>query len=303
VAGESETRRPPGLRGVALVLVAVLTAGMVLLGCTVTGTVYARRQDRRTLSVTEAPLVVVDTFNGRISAIAAGPDTVEVRVNSRGSGSDQAEADRDLAQVAVDISQDGDRITITARRTDGPVALGDSGADVEMYVPAAARLELRTSNERIEATNVTASVVARTSNGGITTRGGDGLDLDTSNGDVSVNGPTGHLVVRTSNGGLDINNARDVSVTAETSNAPLTFSGSLAPGAQSLTTSNGNLSVTLPGDAAFTVEGTTSNGSVRTDFPRLVIEDTSIRGTTGISSVTVLHATTSNGDLAVMQQR
>ena len=34
-----------------------------------------------------------------------------------------------------------------------------------------------------------------------------------------------------------------------------------------------------------------------------VIQDTSIRGTTGVSSVTVVHATTSNGDLAVMQQR
>lgn len=291
------------MRALAVVLSAVLTAGVLLTGCTVTGTVYARRQDRETIAVTAPPLVVVDTFNGRISAIAAGPDAVEVRVNSRGSGSDQAEADRDLAQVVVEVTQVGDRVTITARRRDGPVALGDSGADVELYVPAAARLELRTSNERIEATNVIASVVARTSNGSIITRGGHDLDLDASNGSVSVNTPTGDLVVRTSNGELDINNARGVSVTAETSNAPLTFSGSLAPGTHSLATSNGNLSVSLPGDAAFTIAGATTNGSVRTDFPRLVIADTSIRGTTGISSVTVLHATTSNGALAVMQLR
>jgi len=146
-------------------------------------------------------------------------------------------------------------------------------------------------------------VVARTSNGSITTRGGKDLDLDTSNGEVSVNGPTGDLVVRTSNGALAVNNARDVSVTAETSNAPLTFSGSLAPGVHTLGTSNGPVALTLPGDAAFTIAGATSNASVRTDFPRLVIEDTTIRGTTGISSVTVVRATTSNGDLSVMQQR
>jgi len=291
------------MRAIAALLTVVLATGLLLVGCTVTGTVYARRQDRTDVPVTSTPTIVVDTFNGRISAIAAGPDKVEVRVNSRGSGSDQAEADRDLANVVVDISQVGDRVTITARRRDAPVATGDSGADVELYVPPDARLELRTSNARVEATNVTGSVLARTSNGAITTRGGDGLDLDTSNGEVSVNGPTGSLVVRTSNGSLDINNAHDVSVTAETSNAPLTFSGSLAPGVHTLETSNGPVSLTLPGDAAFTVAGTTTNGSVRTDFPRLVVEDTSIRGTTGISSVTVVRVTTSNGDLAVMQQR
>jgi hypothetical protein len=288
------------MRTLAMLIATVLAAGAVLVGCTVTGTVYARRQERKDLQVSSTPTVVVDTFNGRISAIAAGSDVVEIRVNSRGSGSDQAEAERDLAQVVVDITQVGDRVTITARRKDSPPVLGDSGADVELYVPPDARLELRTSNERIEATNVTGTVIARTSNGSIITRGGDDLDLDTSNGNVSVNGPSGDLVVRTSNGGLDINAARDVTVT---SNAPLTFSGSLAPGSHSLSTSNANASLTLPGDAAFTISGRTSNGSVRTDFPRLVIEDTTIRGTTGVSSVTVIRAATSNGDLAVMQQR
>lgn len=291
------------MRALTTLMAMVLAAGALLVGCTVTGTVYARRQERRDIPVSSTPTVVVDTFNGRISAIAAGSDVVEIRVNSRGSGSDQAEAERDLARVAVEITQVGDRVTITARRTDSPPAPGDSGADVELYVPPDARLELRTSNERIEATNVTGAVIARTSNGAIITRGGDDLDLDTSNGNVSVNGAHGDLVVRTSNGGLDINSARDVSVTAETSNAPLTFSGTLAPGSHSLATSNANVSLTLPGDAAFTIAGSTSNGSVRTDFPRLVIEDTTIRGTTGVSSVTVIHATTSNGDLAVMQQR
>jgi DUF4097 and DUF4098 domain-containing protein YvlB len=291
------------MRARVVLLVTLLLAGAVLAGCTVTGTVYSRHQDRQTFQVGLAPLVVVDTFNGRISAIAGGENQVEVRVISRGSGSDQNESDRDLAQVEVDMTQVADRITITARRKDGTVAQGDSGADVEVSVPPASRLELRTSNEAIEATNVTGSVVARTTNGTITTRGGRDLDLDTTNGAVSVNAPAGDLSVRTSNGGLDINSARDVRLTAETSNAPLAFSGSLAPGTQSLETSNGSLSLTLPGDAAFTIAGATSNGRVQTDFPRLVIEDTSIRGTTGVSSVTVIHATTSNGDLAVMQQR
>ena len=96
---------------------------------------------------------------------------------------------------------------------------------------------------------------------------------------------------------------QDAQVAAETSNATLTFSGSLAPGSNTFATSNANLTLTLPGDAAFTIDGATNNGRVQTDFPRLEVSDTAIRGTAGISSVTNISATTSNGDLAVMQQR
>jgi hypothetical protein len=59
----------------------------------------------------------------------------------------------------------------------------------------------------------------------------------------------------------------------------------------------------MPGDSAFNIDGVTSNGRVQTDFPRLEVSDTAIQGTAGISAVTVIKATTSNGDLAVMQQR
>lgn len=282
---------------------AILLASLVLAGCEVTGTVYAQREDRDTVLVGLAPLVVVDTFNGRISVTAGGESDVKVRVTSRGSGSDQEEAERDLAKVAVSITSVGDRVTITVRRTDQPVSLGDSGADVEVYVPPASSLQLRTSNGRIEAANTLGAILARASNGAITTRGGRDLDLDTSNGPVSVNLAQGKLHVRTSNGALDINAAQDAQVTAETSNATLTFSGSLAPGSNVFETSNGNLTLSMPGDAAFTIDGVTSNGRVQTDFPRLEVSDTAIAGTAGISSVTVIKATTSNGDLAVMQQR
>ena len=228
----------------------------------------------------------MDTFNGRITVTAGGEDAVDVRVTSRGSGSDQAEAEQDLAKVAVAITSTADRVTITARRTDQPVSLGDSGADVEITVPPASSLQLRTSNGRIEAANTSGSILARASNGAITTRGGRDLDLDTSNGPVSVNLAQGKLRVRTSNGALDIIAAQDAQVAAETSNAILTFSGSLAPGSNTFATSNANLTLTLPGDAAFTIDGATTNGRVQTDFPRLEVSDTAIRGTAGISSVT-----------------
>jgi hypothetical protein len=290
----------PAAPAVALLLA---VAGLAA-GCTVNGSVAALHTVHQTFSVTGAPLVVVDTFNGRIGVAAGRDETIDARVTSRGSGTSDADAQNDLQKVQVTIDRTEDRIVITARRTDRPISLGNSGADVEVTVPAGCALELRTSNGRIEAANTTSSIVARTSNGAITTRGGNDLNLDTTNGPLSVNNAIGHLVLRTSNGPLDVVAARDALVDAQTSNAGLSFSGSLTAGADSFETSNGDVSLTLPGDSAFSITGTTSNGAVRTDLPGLQLTDTSISGATGQPPIlTSIRAETSNGDLAVMVQR
>ena len=249
-----------------------------------TGSVDAQRTDSKSLIVDLAPVVVVDTFNGRISVTAGLDGVVEARVTSRGSGTSQADAEADLANVQVTFDHSFgkfEQVTITARRTDKPLTLGNSGADIEVSVPAASSLQLRTSNGRIEAANVMGSILARTSNGAITTRGGSDLDLDTSNGPLSVNNPSGELRLRTSNGPLDVLGAREALVTATTSNAGLSFNGSLAAGQpRASRPATATSSVTLPGDSWFSIDGHTSNGSVRTDFP-LDVSATSITGTAG----------------------
>jgi hypothetical protein len=207
--------------------------------------------------------------------------------------------------VEVDFTQVGDTIRIEARRDDNDQTLGNSGADVEVTVPAASSVELRTSNARVESANVEGSVLVRTSNGSITTRGGRTLDLDTTNGAISANAPSGRIIARTSNGGIDILAAEDAVVTAATSNAPISFNGTLGPGAHTFDTSNDDIDLVLPGDAAFQLEGQTSNGSVRTEFLDLRPTDTTLSGHTGDDPTPLISivARTSNGDLAVMTQK
>ena len=282
-------------------LLAALVA--TLGGCTVNGSVSATEQQRKEFSVGESPLVVIETFNGRISVQAASDGAVEARVTRRGSGTSDDLAKRDLANVRVDFERVGDRITITARRIDQQQVLGNSGADVEVTLPAGSSVELRTSNGRVESSNVEGSVLVRTSNGPITTRGGSDLDLDTTNGQISVNNPEGRLQLRTSNGGIDILAAEKVAISAQTSNSPITFSGTLGAGSHTFSTSNGDISITLPGDAAFEFDGQTSNGSVRTEFVDLKVTDTSISGHSGEDPELTIVARTSNGDLAVMTQK
>ena len=137
------------------------------------GSVVATEQERRTIPADEAPFILVETFNGRISVQGGADPVVEVRITRRGSGTSQDRAERDLENVRIDVETAPDRIAITARRTGDPSASpGNSGADLEVIVPAGASVELRTSNGRVEAANVTGSIVVRTSNGPVTTRGG-----------------------------------------------------------------------------------------------------------------------------------
>ncbi len=205
---------------------------------------------------------------------------VEVRVTSRGSGSDQKEAEQDLAKVAVSITSVGDRVTITARRTDQPVSLGDSGADVEVSVPPASSLQLRTSNGRIEAANTSGShpgahIQRRHHH---PRRPGPGPGHVQRPG-VRQPGPGQAAGPDQQRGPGHQSPPRMPRSRAETSNATLTFSGSLAPGANSFETSNGNLTLsTARAMQRSPSTGRTSNGRVQTDFPRLEVSDTAIRG-------------------------
>lgn len=285
--------------GLLLLLLATLA------GCTVSGSVIEKEDERQTYQVGGSPRVIVTTFNGRIGVTVAGDGVVEARVIRRGSGTSSAAAKRDLDNVDVTFTQVGDTIRIEARREDDAQTIGNSGADVEVSVPAASSVELRTSNGRVESANVEGSVLVRTSNGTITTRGGRILDLDTSNGDISANAPAGRVIARTINGGIDILAAKDAVVTATTSNGPISFSGTLAPGAHTFETSNDSIDLTLPGDAAFQLDGQTSNGSVRTEFLDLKPTDTTLTGHTGDDPTPLISIvlSTSNGDIAVMTQK
>lgn len=285
----------------ALLLVLLAT----LVGCTVTGSVVETEEDRQTFDVGESPKIVVVTFNGRISLTVAGDGVVEAKVRKRGSGTSSDAAKRDLDNVNVRMTQLGNVVRIEARRIDDVQTLGNSGADVDVTVPASSSVELRTQNGRVESANVEGTVLVRTSNGSITTRGGHNLDLDTSNGGISANAPSGRVILRTSNGSIDILAADEATVTASTSNAPITFSGSLGAGAHTFETSNGDIELTLPGDAAFQLDGQTSNGAVRTDFGDLELTDTSLSGHTGDDPTPLVSivAQTSNGELVVMSQK
>ena len=91
--------RVPGgrvrLGGAVRALIATVLLVLPLAACGVNGSVVATEQERRTIPTDDAPFVLVETFNGRISVQGTADPVVEVRITRRGSGTSQERADRD----------------------------------------------------------------------------------------------------------------------------------------------------------------------------------------------------------------
>lgn len=278
-------------------VIAALLLASTVGACSLVNAVAATRVDQKSYTVGATVQLVVTTFNGEVNVTAGGDGTLSAKVTARGSGGTQDAAQRDLANVAVDFAQNGDAVTVTAHRTDNPVSLNNSGADVEISLPRSSSLDLTTSNGRVQAVNVIGSIQVRTSNGDVVTREGHDVTVETSNGSVTASDTAGALDLRTSNGAVDVLNATDVVATIQTSNGHVAFNGTLAAGSHRMETSNASLSIALPSGATFSIDGHTSNGNVSSDFPLTVTKD-SLSGAVGSGGPSIA-ATTSNGNLSL----
>ncbi len=251
------------------------------------------------------PRLVVEVFNGAVDVVTGSDNTVKIDVVKRGGGVTQADAQDDLKNVQVTMTQDGDTIRVVAKRTDQRVDIGNSGASAKLSVPNGAILDLHSSNGAITTSGPVGDVKAQTSNGKIDVRGPAGqIDLNTSNGPITINGGSGAINVETSNGPIDVT-ADNVVVTGRTSNGPVRFTGSLAQGRSDLSTSNGSMVVTLPANAQFAVDADTSNAKISSDFAVTAqdFSDDRLRGTVGSDPGVTLRLQTSNSPIEIRQSR
>jgi DUF4097 and DUF4098 domain-containing protein YvlB len=263
----------------------LLIAALALAGC-IGGNITAEETVTQSFQTGAAPRIVVETFNGEIEVSAGSSGKVEVVAVKRGSGFSRAEAEGDLENVEVSMTQSGDTIRIVARRTDGAFITGNSGASIRLSAPAAASLELTSSNGALTSIGVSGDV-----------------RMDTSNGRIEVRDGAGRLDVKTSNGAIDIE-AEEAVVDANTSNGRITFSGSLAEGSQAFRTSNGAIDITLPAAARFRIDASTSNGRVSSEFAvDGESDDEWLRGVVGENPATSISASSSNGNIRIQKGR
>lgn len=290
-------------------VVLLLAVGLALAACAPTagvstGVDRATAEEVVSASFTaEKPTIIVETFNGNIDVTVSAGTAVKIDVTKRGSGDTADEAKADLKNIQVTMNQEGSTVRVTAQRSDKRTTADNSGASAKLTVPAGSILQLRTSNGRVSSSGEAAAVTVQSSNGAIDVRGATGpLDLKTSNGNITVNGGSETIALETSNGAIEVTATKETQITATSSNGGLRFNGPLAANSKNvLRTANGKVVVTLPAATGFTLDASTSNGKITSDFvvkgdnPR----DTELKGTVGGASPVSLTLQSSNADIEI----
>lgn len=236
-------------------------------------------------ATSDAPTIIVETFNGSIDISNGSNDEVVAEVQKHARGFDEDSARANLENIEISLLQEGNEIRITARRLEH--AFGDSGAAVIIAAPRKSKVVLRSSNGYIVSEGLQGGIDARTSNAKVEVFEGSGpIEADSSNGSIRIE-------------------ATDAVVDARTSNARIRFEGTLADGDHRFKSSNGRIDVMLPKDSEFRFAASTSNGEVDCDFP---LESTESRGrrrkagTVGNNPACVITLATSNSSIRIREQ-
>ena len=153
-----------------------------------------------------------------------------------------------------------------------------------------------TSNGRITITNVDGRVSADTAQGWVELRdiGGD-VSVTTMNGNVAMERIGGNVKTETANGSIQLIEAGGA-VKATSANGDITVRTARLAGDFDLESTNGKITVQLPEDASFEVEGETMRGGIETDFP-LDAGKREIRGT--VNGGTYEIEIDTNSDIAI----
>lgn len=245
-------------------------AGLLLMtGCIPTEVATLERSV--TFNVDEGAINLdIDTTNGQVTVDGvAGLTTVEITATLHSRGSTMTEAMQRVAQIELEIAQNGNSIVLLYDASAHPLNVRlYSGVDFLVRVPEEANANVNSSNGRIEIAGIAGELDLHTSNGriGITDALAD-VSARTSNGRIDVARVEGILQLDTSNGEIDMENVFGV-VDAETSNGSISFSGMLlAETDHRMETSNGAIDLAIRSDASLIIDASTSNGEIISTLP------------------------------------
>jgi DUF4097 and DUF4098 domain-containing protein YvlB len=269
----AKLRRNRVWRKTAVALGALAIGVLTVVGCSdITEEAPEIRED--IFVVGDSVRLEVDGFNGSITVTTGTDGEVTAKATLRKP-----------EDIDYEASQEGDAIVIKAKKKRNRFLsfTNRTSANIEVTVPAATSISLKTSNGKINTSDI---------HGGGT--------LDTSNGAITLNRVTGEYRIETSNGRVTV---RDVygAFSVETSNGGIDFEGELTPGSDSdLRTSNGSISVKLGGEPNVQLDARTSNGTIVSRLPldAATTERHRLRGTIGNGEAD-LNLQTSNGSVNI----
>jgi hypothetical protein len=266
----------------------IIRALFILVLAVSTAAALTEENHNQTLEGAPGGRLVVDVDFGTID-VAAGPDDkISVVAHRKIDSDNDAQEKEYFATAPIQVSKEGNTVTVRARRQNKDKGLNWSGrctmdARYTVRVPKSFNSELRTGGGTIMVAEITGTMSADTSGGklkfthlkgptGATTSGGSielnacegPLKVDTSGGRIDATDGNGSLEARTSGGSIVVRNfAGDTRV--ETSGGRLSFEN--VNGKIFGRTSGGSISAKLKSPVPGDVNLETSAGAIELMVP------------------------------------
>lgn len=253
-------------------------------------TAFASSEDivQRHLTATGGGRLTVNVEFGSIEVTAGNDNEISIDADRKIDwGDEKAEKDY-FSNVPVKISQQGNAITVEARREGGMSGYHRHGRTITdgryvIRVPKNFNADLRTSGGEILVAKVNGEILTKTNGGDLKFTGLKGklegktsggsieitdcegqLKTSTSGGNIAANGGSGELDARTSGGSAEVKNFAGPAQ-IETSGGNLDFAN--IRGQLTARTSGGSIDATLASPIAGDVKLETSAGSISIAVP------------------------------------
>jgi DUF4097 and DUF4098 domain-containing protein YvlB len=233
-------------------------------------------------------LLSAQTVNGAISVNGTDGPQVVVRIRKEVRAPTMQEAEAFASQVSVTVERRGAEV-IVSRDYPRPPSGVQVSVSYEIDVPAAAGLDLLTTNGAVHIADVSGRVDAATTNGAIAL--------------LAVSGP---VTVRTTNGGVEARLERlEGFAQITTTNGSVNLTAASGVASITAVTTNGSIEAVLPSGFSGRLEARTSNGRVYSDLRIADVTSntrTRLAGVLGAGGDARVRITTSNGDVSLRQQ-
>jgi DUF4097 and DUF4098 domain-containing protein YvlB len=254
-------------------VLSLVAAATLLAGCEVNlNTEGLSAREVKSFKVAGQPEIVLDTFDGAIELHSWDRNEIEVEVEKR------AMEQSLLDEIKIDAQQQGDKIIV---KVTGPrherhgVTIGvniSPTARLRVAVPRSANITATSGDGSIRAEAIEGKIVLRTSDGSVTgTRLGGDIQIRSGDGSIRIDNTTGKLDLETDDGSVGVE-AKPSVLRLKTGDGSVRVTldpDTVMTDNWDITTSDGNVTVTLPGLFSAELDAETSDGSVRTNHPLL----------------------------------
>jgi DUF4097 and DUF4098 domain-containing protein YvlB len=242
----------------------------VLLTLAAALTLAATQQIDTTVTAERGQRLQVNAYGGDVTVRSWNRSAV--RVEATTSARNRVEVSRSSTVVSVRTQGRHGPPTEVGLRISVPVwmALTLSGVQTDATITGTrAPISVETVEGEVKVSGGDGLISLRSVQGSVSLRGARGrISVNSVNEDVEVINSTGEIMAETVNGGIALDGVDAATVDASTVNGDISYAGPIRNGGRySLSTHNGDVTLTVAEGSSATVAVSTFNGEFESEFP------------------------------------